>query len=214
MTACNIGGMGYTLESAKMPGARPPPLCGFKAALCGTRTGMPPRSGWPAIESAVSSVRPPAYGVLTDPRGFVGSPVGRHAVLQYCSGPKLSVRERRSNAVIAVIGGPVKLVMEILVPDGILCLIPGDVDECKGLAHQLSRFPLPAGMGPFISARAALPLSSARGWSRCRMAITIVLTCGMARFSLSGRVLCTKELAFRLSDLYAFYSAPDIWCIS
>src|SRR5580700_3295685 len=99
--------------------------------------------------------------------------------------------------------------MVVLFENGILCLVPGNIDPCECLAHWLYELP-PA----FISAIAALPLSSARPWSLCRMAITIVLTCGMARFNFSGRLLCNGELAPLLSDRYALYSGWDIWCIS
>src|ERR1019366_5758785 len=137
-----------------------------------------------ARPARAGSVGSPAYGILTHPRGFVGSPVYRHAVLKYCSGPKLSFLERRGDAVIAVIGGPVEVAMVVLLRDRILCPIPRNVDKCECLAHGQSHFPLGTRM-PFISARAVLPLSRARVWSLCRIAITIVLTCGMARFSLS-----------------------------
>jgi hypothetical protein len=56
---------------------------------------------------------------------------------------------------------------------------------------------------PFISASAALPLSTAVARSLCRIALTIALACGMARFNFSGRLLCGSAAAFRLSDLYA-----------
>jgi hypothetical protein len=58
-------------------------------------------------------------------------------------------------------------------------------------------------LAQFSAARAALPLAMAPVWSLCRMAITIVRTCGMARFSDSGMVLGPAGPAFRLSDLYA-----------
>jgi hypothetical protein len=46
------------------------------------------------------------------------------------------------------------------------------------------------------------------------MAITIVLTYGMARFSFPGKLLCIGALATVVSDLYALYRGADIWCIS
>src|ERR1019366_3764951 len=65
-----------------------------------------------------------------------------------------------------------------------------------------------------ISARADFPLSTAVVWSLCRIAITIVRTCGMARLSFSGKPICACEFAFCLSVRYALYSGRDIWCIS
>ena len=38
---------------------------------------------------------------------------------------------------IALIRRPMKLLIAVLVEDGVLCLIPGNVDECERLAHQL-----------------------------------------------------------------------------
>src|SRR5664279_3905894 len=65
-----------------------------------------------------------------------------------------------------------------------------------------------------ISARADLPLSTAVVWSLCRMAITMLRTCGMARLSFSGKPICACEFAFCLSVRYALYRGRDIWCIS
>src|ERR1017187_6249954 len=65
-----------------------------------------------------------------------------------------------------------------------------------------------------ISARADFPLSTAVVWSLCRMAITMVRTCGMARLSFSGKPFCACEFAFCLSVRYALYRGRDIWCIS
>ena len=39
---------------------------------------------------------------------------------------------------IAVIGGPVEVVMAVLLRDRILCPIPGNVDKGEGLAHWLA----------------------------------------------------------------------------
>ena len=43
---------------------------------------------------------------------------------------------------IAVIGGPAEVTVVVLFRDGILRLIPADVDERKGLLHSQRRFPL------------------------------------------------------------------------
>ena len=38
---------------------------------------------------------------------------------------------------IALIGRPMKLFIAVLIEDRVLRLIPGNVDECERLAHQL-----------------------------------------------------------------------------
>src|ERR1019366_2194397 len=114
--------------------------------------------------------------------------------------------------------------------------MPGHVDERERLAHWQSQFPvatrqrfgefrslttgrcLPVGSSccatstPFISARAALPLSTAVVRSFRWIALTIALTCGMARLNTtkSGRCEGLSEPAV----LYARYDGRVIWCIS
>src|ERR1017187_7223082 len=65
---------------------------------------------------------------------------------------------------------------------------------------------------PFISARAALPLSTAVVRSFRWIALIIALTCGMARLKTtkSGRCEGLSEPAV----LYARYDGRVIWCIS
>src|ERR1700686_4837972 len=105
-----------------------------------------------------------------------------------------------------MVGGPVKVLPVVLIGYGILRLIAADVDVGEGMRH--ARTP------DHISARADLPLSTAVVWSLCRMAITMLRTCGMARLSFSGKPICAWELAFCVSVRYALYRGLDIWCIS
>jgi hypothetical protein len=130
--------------------------------------------------------------------------------------------------VVAVIGGPMEVIMVLLLEDAVLGSIPGNINERERLAHfRNGHAPLDARvslevrrrstMRPcfpvcrsiegslvsvassvrppaiteipllFISAKAALPLSSAWRWFLCRIAITIILTCGMALANCSGK---------------------------
>jgi hypothetical protein len=98
--------------------------------------------------------------------------------------------------------------MARIVGDRILCPIPCNIDERERLSQWQSQIPLAARVSAaslvsvadsvrpteitaqFISAQAALPLSRAWSWSLCRIAMTIVLTCGIEVANRSGRLRC------------------------
>jgi hypothetical protein len=60
-----------------------------------------------------------------------GSSSCRHACLQEGSCPVLSLRVGGSQSVVPVVGRPVELVTAVSFVNGVLCLIPGGIDECK-----------------------------------------------------------------------------------